>query len=290
MFKSLLPLSQIDTENPVFQQERRSLRWLRTPQQFRSYNLLTLIGLPIFIALWWFLERAHLNFGTVQPDLQYQLINSLIYIGLGLMILSSLYAIPEVIGRLHNQFTSGYWDTLKLTTQQPDTILMTEDAVSQLRLWPLIALEVGLRTGIEALFTANNFYTLYQYPYLRNDFFDPVFCCSWMLILLIGIAYIIEPIVRARLIVAFSTVIVVRVKTLPLALLTGFAFILCLHLMQAAFVGVIWFGLPDIAGENYYLTVIYPAGLAGCILFYAAYISLRNAALAYTLQNAFTTD
>src|SRR5262249_5249491 len=142
----------------VFQQERRSLRWLRTPQQFRSYNLLVLIGLPPLISLWWILERAQLNFGYLPPGFEDQFINILILTSLGLMVLSSLYAVPEVIGPLHRQFSSVYWETLKLTTQPEDDILMAEDAVSQLRLWPLIVLEVGLRIGIVAVFTANTFY------------------------------------------------------------------------------------------------------------------------------------
>ncbi len=287
MFRGLLPDSQIVKENPVYQQERRSLRWLRTPQGFRDYNLTVLIGLPLLIALWWMLD--HLNSGYTPLGFEYRSINVLLVTSLGLMLLSSLYAIPQVIGRLHNQFTSGYWDTLKLTTQSEDDILMAEDAVGQLRLWPLIAVEVGLRIGIVILFFANYLYSFYQN-------FDPFFsqsvigCFGWGLILLIGIAYIIEPIVRARLIVAFSIVIAMRVKTLPLTLLTGFGLVLCVHLMQAVFVSVIWFGLPDIAGEDYYATIVYPAVLAGSILYYALYVSLRNAALAYKLRNAFTPD
>jgi len=161
----LLPYNEVDTKNQLFQQKWHHLRWLNSKASLYRYMLLTLIALPLLIILWWFIERLNLNFGDVPPDFTYRLLDLVLVAVVIVMALASYFSLPRVMGLFQKQFNSAYWDTLRLTPQLNSAILMSHDAVAQIRLWPFTALEIGLRVAIVALYALNTVYeSMHPHP------------------------------------------------------------------------------------------------------------------------------
>src|SRR6185503_10060374 len=101
------------------------------------------------------------------------------------------------------------------------------------------------------------------------------------LILVLGLAVVFEPLLRMRVLVAWSTAIALQVKQASLALLTGFAAALLFHLTQAGLIGSLAAILTfarDSNEENgialaWLFILLCPITAA---LFYAFYIRVRN--------------
>jgi hypothetical protein len=258
-----------------------------------------LIGMPVVVFIWWLIERANLNFADVPPEFSTRLINITIFAALIVMALSSLYSLPRVMGRFNAQYNSAYWDTLRLTPQYNSAILMSHDAIAQLRLWIFTAAEIGLRIAIVALFTLNNFYGLYHtYPqtsdFVSQTFLNPTCLGIWGIILFIGIAFTLEPIIRTRLIIAFHLIIAIRVRNVPLALLTGFVALAIIHLAQLFLIVCLYtvfqtFATQEMGGVGIALCFVPLTGLVA-ILLWAFYRWLRRTALNLAYESAFRQD
>jgi len=258
-----------------------------------------IIGIPFVILLWWFIERLNLDFADVSPDFAYRLINIVIYTAFIMMALSSLYSLPRVMGRFNVQYNSAYWDTLRLTPQYNSTILMSHDAIAQLRLWSFTAVEIGLRIALVALFTLNNFYGAYHtYPqsseFVSATLLNPTCLGIWGIILFIGIVFTLEPIIRVRLIIAFHLIIAIRIQNVPLALLTGFVALLSVHLAQFFLIVCLYtifqaFTTQEMGGVGIALCFVPLTGLVA-ILLWAFYRWLRKAALNLAYESAFRQD
>ncbi len=295
----LLPYGLVDTSNPIFQHEWRRLRWLNTEARVERYNRVVILGLPLVIIIWWIIERLNLNFGIVPPDFASRLLNLVIIMGLALMLLSSLYSVPAVIGKLNTQRASNVWDTLQLTPQYNSIILMAHDAIAQLRLWPFIAAEIGLRIAIVALFTLNNFYNLYHSyaqpsEFISQTFLSPICLGVWVIIAFIAVAFAIEPLVRTRLIIAVHLVIAFRIRNLPLAFLTGLLLLSVIHFSQVITVICLWAMSESLSkGDMGYVAIaicFIPITFVASILLWAFYRWLRKAALNLAYNAAFQQD
>lgn len=294
----LLPYSAVDTRNPLFQQKWHHLRWLNSDTSLNRYTQLMLIGLPFIILLWWLIERFNLNFGAVPPDFSYRLINFIIFTALIVMGISSLYSLPRIMGRFNAQFNSAYWDSLRLTPQYNSTILMSHDAIAQLRLWPFTALEIGLRIAIVALYTLNNFYDLYHtYPqqsFIAQTILNPTCLGIWGIIFFIGLIFALEPIMRVRLIIAFHLTIAIRIHNIPLAFLTGFITLAIIHLTQLLLIVCLYtlyqaFTMQEMGGVSIALCFV-PLTFVTSIALRALYHWLRKAALNLAYDSAFRQD
>ena len=295
----LLPYSEVDTKNPLFQQKWHHLRWLNSEAHLRRYTQMMLIGIPVVVLIWWLIERANLNFADVPPEFSTRLTNLIICTALVVMALSSLYSLPRVMGRFNAQYNSAYWDTLRLTPQYNSAILMSHDAIAQLRLWIFTAAEIGLRIAIVALFTLNNFYGLYHAYPQKSDFvsqtlLNPTCLGIWGIILFIGIAFTLEPIIRARLISAFHLIIAIRIRNVPLALLTGFVALAIIHLAQLFLIVCLYtifqtFATQEMGGVGIALCFVPLTGLVA-ILLWAFYRWLRKTALNLAYESAFRQD
>lgn len=228
----LLPYGAVDTKNPIFQYEWRHLRWLKSESAIKRYNRLTLVGLPLLIMLWWVIETLYIN-----PDLKlsaFEQVFQVLLLAAGTsMTLSSLYSIPAVIGTFTNRLTSYYWDTLRLTTQYAGSILMSEDAIAQLRLWPLTALEIGLRISLVIWVMATQFYRLFVElgnlgAFLKNVL-QPSALGFWMMLALFTLTLVLEPILRTRVIIALHMVVAVRLRQLLLGAIAGIFVVVLVH-------------------------------------------------------------
>jgi hypothetical protein len=290
MFNLLRPYGSADILHPVLQQEWPRLRWLRTPDAVNRYNRIVLIGIPTIVGLWWFLERLNLNFGSVPPAFEAILTNLLLVASLGLMIVSSFGTVVATIGPLNRQLTTGQWDDLRITSLRESDVVMAKDAVAQLRVWPIVVVEVGLRLASVGLFVANSLYLNFQFTTASAI---PICCYAYALIFGIGLVYIVEPVLRMRLLIAFCTAIALRIQNLNLALLTGFVTALLVHLAQLILVGRLEHLYQiSIAAGGY--TAIFgilcgflPSSLISAAIFYAIYIGVRKAALSFAVRKAF---
>lgn len=295
MFRRLLPYGLINEENPIFQQEWRRVRWLSSPRRLRRYNLLILGGLPAASAGWWLVERANIGWGNVPAEMKQNLVFGLLGASLIMMIIASVYAVLQTTTHLHRQFAVGRWEALKLTAQYQSEILMTADAVNQLLIWPLIAMEVALRSATLLIFCLSGIYDFLQSygktSAYSNQFSFSMVCWSfWGLLLMIGGGYVVEPILRGRVIVAFSTVITMRVSSLQMAILAGLEGVVTLFLMQALLIGsAIYFvdRFSLVRGSMAMLFCLIPFSILPLVTLYAVYLYIRDKALKFAYQWAF---
>jgi len=295
----LLPYNEVDTRNALFQQKWHHLRWLNSEARLRHYTYLILIGSPLIILLWWFIERFHVNFADVSPDLAYRLINLTLFAVLITMALSSYYFLPRIMGRFQTQFNSAYWDMLRLSPQLNSAILMSHDAIAQIRLWPLTAVEVGLRIAVVLLYALNNFYdALHPHPQIDLSIgqilLNPNYIGLSGILFFVGFVFILEPVIRVRLIIAFHITIATRIRNIPLTLLTAIIIHSLVHLAQL-FLIVCLYTIYQ-AFNNQTMGAV---GLAVCfvplmgltiVLLWAFYRWLRKAALDLAYSAAFRED
>ena len=207
--------------------------------------------------------------------------------------------IQTLCRHFQSQFNSAYWDSLRLTPQYKSSILMSHDAIAQLRLWPFTAAEIGLRIAIVFLFALNNFYELFHtYPqkseFVSQTLLNPTCLGIWGIILFIGIIFTLEPIIRVRLIVAFHLIVAIRIRNVPLALLTGFVAVAIVHLAQLFLVVCLWalyqaFTTQEMGGVGLALCFLPLTGLTAALL-WALYRWLRKAALNLAYDSAFRQD
>jgi len=295
----LLPYNEVDTRNPLFQQKWHHLRWLNSEARLRHYTYLVLIGIPLIILFWWFIERFHLNFADMSPDLAYGLINVIFVAVLIMMVLSSYYSLPRIMGRLQIQFNSAYWEMLRLSPQLNSAILMSHDAIAQIRLWPLTAVEIGLRIAIVLLYALNNFYAaIHPHPQsalsVWQILLNPTYLSLSGILFFVGIVFILEPVIRVRLMIAFHITIATRIRNVPLALLTRFTILSIVHLVQL-FLIVCLYTIYQVFNNQPMGTV----GLVVCfvplmgltvVLLWMFYRWLRKTALDLAYSSAFRQD
>lgn len=295
----LLPYSAVDTRNPIFRQMWRHLRLISTEARLRRFNQITLIGIPLTAVLWWLIERIHFNFGYVPPDFSYRLVNFLLLAALMIMLVASFYSIPGVVGMFHSQFHSGYWEALRLTPQYNSTILMAHDAIAQLRIWPFTAIEVGLRLALVVVFTLNSLYTLYNQSadktyFLSNLLMNGFFWLALVVVSLIGIAIILEPILRTRVIITLHLIVAIYIRNMPLAVVMGITMLTLIHVSQALLLTVIWAMFDTLTGGAYggfvVIICLVPLVLITILIFSAFYVWLRKFGLALANRSAFRQD
>lgn len=286
MLDFLLPHYAVDTRNLLFREMWQRLRIINSEQRLRQFNQLALIGLPLLTVIGWL--AAHINlapFASINP---YTVINLTLIIAICMMLASSLYSIPAILSKLHTQLNSTYWDVLCVTPQYNSTILMSHDAIAQLRLWPFTIMEVGLRLSIAILVVLNSFYNLYQSLPNQSDFLAQTVynSTSWIMwggLLLLALALLLEPILRSRVIVTLHLIIAAYIRSAPFAVVTSSIILLLIHALQTLFLAGLWFMIDDFARQEMgWTSVIYcliPLILAATILFCVVLAWLRKSTL-----------
>lgn len=290
MFADLfLPNSLPHPPNPILRYAWRRLRFFRSPQRLSRYNRLILFGIPILVALWWLIEKASFGFRQIPSFLgleELRLILLLIASG-GAMLLSSLYTVFAAIGSTNREVNSDQWELVRLTNLSQQQLLDALDGVARLRSWPLVMVESGLRLSILVVATLEIIYMLLVDIDTGYLFINPFCFAVYLFVLVFFAAFILEPIFRARTLVAFCIAVAMYIRALPFALLVGFVGIVLAHAIQIFFFGgAIWLITLSTRGS---------AGIIGAMGFtflglgilYFAYVRLRRAARAFTLQHAF---
>jgi hypothetical protein len=301
VFDLFSPYSEIGDSNPVFKRDRKRLRWLSTPERLRRFNQRAWLGLPIIVLCWWLLERATIDFRSMTPLDQWNLIINLLYLSVAWTLLSSLWMMTVTIGEFHRFFHSSEWELLKITPQFGVNILGAKDGAAQIRAWGVTAVEVGLRITIPFLSLLNFFYAYFRdrqnRPYFAIDDIALNPFCWLALAFMAGIAlgYILESIFRMRLIVALSILIAFRIQNVTFALLTGFLIVVFIHLTQALVIGGLWRILDlNTLNPSSVVLAILCLFIPFCLIVFCCYLAIhakiRTMLTAFNLQMISTID
>src|SRR5258706_8303530 len=156
-----MPHAQIVGQNPVFDYELRRVGWPRSRQDLKRYSIVALLSMHGLIALLWLAERLVYSLGGYPLHPTTFLYTLIAIATLGLAILSDLYYAVATVGNITRQIESGEWDLLRVTALHSNSILTAEYAVAQLRSWPVMSLEVALRTAGGVFVVALNMDTVF---------------------------------------------------------------------------------------------------------------------------------
>ena len=212
------------------------------------------------------------------------------------MLIASFSTMIITIGHLNQQLTSRQLDLLRLTHRGEWDVVMAHDALSQLRAWRIVPVEVALRIASVSIIFLNSNYDYYQSSFdkslfIGNTIFNPLWWLVYIFILCISIAYMVEPVLRMRVIVAFSTVVALKLKHLPMALIAGTGAIMMVYLIQAVLIALtIWMGyLILINGETIFtfICVFLPLLFLMIGVLFVVYVRLRKSALTFSLNHVF---
>ncbi|HEX2906504.1 MAG TPA: hypothetical protein VHO69_06560, partial [Phototrophicaceae bacterium] len=219
---------------------------------------------------------------------------------LGLMPICSVYTIVTVIGPLNRLFHLGQWRLLRITGQPENDILQAKEAIAQIRVWLVIAVEVGLRIIIVTVFLLNNFYAFYQISLSRDYFLltailNPLCWGFYLLVSVIGVVFAVEPIFRMRVIVALGIATAMQVRQTTIAFLTGFALVLPVQIIQVALIGGLMAGYQTLAHAGEEVDVMMVFALTGLsvlveLVGYVVYVGLRKATLWFIYRRALGLD
>jgi len=222
-------------------------------------------------------------------------LNTLLLVSLVPLLLSSLYSIAVVIGTMNTHYTAKHWEVLRLTSQNYNNILMGYDAFFQLKLWPLVIVEMGLRLSIFVIFIANYISETHNYFTSSNvSFFASITFATWIMFPVVAFGFFIEPIYRIRLLVAAQMAIALRVTNIAFAFLLGAAAVLITHLIHLILFDGIWVVFLAIAindaGSGIALFCLTPFAVFGASTTFIFYISLRGATISMAYKAAFNQD
>lgn len=291
MWRQFSPYNFVEVDNPVFQREQRRLRWLKTPQRLLRYNRIVWIVIPALIWSWWLIEVIQINTRRMPAYIQNRFPLILLITIVGVMLLSSAYTVIVTISRVHRQYHSGDWDILRLTTLPETRILAAKDVSAQIRAWPFVAVEMGLRAAFVVLITLTNFYNATnQFTNIHDLLLNGLFWLFHGFVLIIGLAVVGEAVLRMRVLVAWSTIIALQVKNAALALLAGFVAALVFHLSQAVALGLVWWQLLESSGSDVGLILFALFTMVTAALFYGFYIGIRRMSNNFIRRKAFAPD
>lgn len=294
MLNFLLPYSQIDTSNPIFQRDLRRLRWLRNPQSLRRYCLIVILGIPLLTLSWWILERAAYGFDNVRPFISSRLISLCVYSMAALMLASSFYTAVSTIGYMHRYFESDEWSLLRITPQDEQAILRIKDAIVQIFVWRLAVFEVGVRLALILLLNIDDWYGFWQISddkssFLRTTILNPLLWLPYALHIGIGLLISIEPLLRMRAVVALCSAVSAGIRTPTLALLAGFLAVSLLIAPQIIAIDAIWqmmYEEVQIEPWATALVIFIPFNATIAAFFCMAYFQIRRKALSLTRRAA----
>ncbi|MCA0456525.1 MAG: hypothetical protein LCI00_21305 [Chloroflexi bacterium] len=244
--RSLLPFHTVNPNNPLFKNELRHVRWASTEPALKRYIKWVVLGIPALVMGGWLIEVAYLN-PAMQMSRFETVILIILFAAVGVMLLSSLYSIPAVIGPFTAHINAPDWDLMRLTPQSPDSTLAAADAVAQIRLWRLTAVEIGLRMGLVMWVIFTQFYRMYTFradlAAFLAEVLHPFYWGFWLMLVIFSFALFIEPVIRTRLIIAINLAIAARLKGFIFA---GLCAIFAVALVHAGEVLAIIIGLQII--------------------------------------------
>jgi hypothetical protein len=291
MLKYLLPRVEDAQIHPIFIAESARLRWPRTRLELISYGRIVLISVLAVTLGWWFIERLHINFGsTNSTSWQYNLPTLVFLASLVCTLLSSITTVVWTVGCVRRSLQSGQWDEYRTAPLAAESVVNACDVITRMRVWRVSIIEVALRLATSILLVCGMFYgssTAMSY--------DPYYLIAIAVVVTIVAGYAFEPLYRMRAITALTIAATLHLRNRIASLLTGFAAVTVIHLLQIGAVTVVWQALFDIPTDNSIgdgagmaVAVIFAVGsLTTFGVFYLLYWLLRRIALSWAMRLTF---
>lgn len=239
--QSQLPAALIKHSNPWYEYQLRTLRRRRVEVvEFPKFYLFSwgclapgALGVLTIFCSATILGQAVLFYSVLG------LIGIPFFISIGLSILCNFYYVFVTINSLRLEFGSADLDLVRLTLVSEQDIVTAYRAVAQLRSWRAVVLELGLRLLIALVGIGSLTPLWFAAPGDFSSADDLIAFGAWTTILiLLGMAYVLEPLWRMRTTTALATAIAVKVFNLTAAYLAAFLIIFAIVITQGSLVFV----------------------------------------------------
>lgn len=275
-----------DSDHPLFNLERKRIKWARTPEQAKKHSQRFLLRFVVFLVVLWLvglivLGTNRLVHSTYPQTLQFwqgfcriAAVDVARYILIGsilLTLLADLIITGSTATFISRKYSKQRTDLLRLTSGEAE-ILNAEYALAKLRTWRVYLLVLGARLAV--LFIGLTIITLFDWLRMgRIDFSDlisglterPVDTVAGIIILLLGcIVYVIEPFWRVRALMAGGLLVSTRAQSSTSAIIYGFFTTIIFWVLQillAIISGYLFLGLLEsqvflpLSNYYYYLTL-----------------------------------
>jgi hypothetical protein len=301
------PRALITRPNPAFDYDLQRLRKTRIAR-LTGRDLRAILGFVALVLIFWlcgggaiFPQRAG---GT---SYFYIITSSIAFMALAASIVATILAdlsyVLATVNAISPCITSGQWDVLRLTALREKDILTAKYAVALIRAWPIMQIEMFIRTfGVLFLLFPLVSQLLNAYRPAR-DLSGLAVALAFFLIF--GAVHIVEPLWRVRAFTAMGLAVSARIHDSTFAALAGLGSLLAVRLVQGAALWMTGCGLlqfvstlvieadpftlrsllDSYTAEELLITLL--ACLMIAFIIYASYKALEIACLQHTLRLAF---
>jgi hypothetical protein len=221
------------------------IRQMQPARIRRDSILLCAAGIALGVGLWLYCRR--------NPELYSNAGGVLLYSTFAFVLVADVFYIAMTISIVQQMYANRQWEELHLTALSSESIVASEFAILQMRLWRIMAAECAVRLALVALFVLR----LFSMPnvFLRN-YFDLV---AFWFVSVYGFIYALEPLWRMRALSVCTLSLSIRLRVPTIAGMLSFLFGLLLHAIVAGnlLVGLIlinrilslgsWSGTPNLS-------------------------------------------
>jgi hypothetical protein len=230
------------SQHPLYQLERRRVRWAYGDRQFLS-NVLRVLALSVLlIVVAWMIvallvQSTSSGFSSVYfgQDVYVFIIAVTIFIGFTL----DFVAMSASTGTINSEIQSGRWDLLRLTALNDVGIVSAKHAVSQVRSWRTMMMMVGFRLGLVLIGLFLTLQPLLEFGGFEvglNSFVN-------LLVFLIMICvFVLEPYWRMQALTAVGLYLSSMGRSATATFLSGFFGLLLVWFVQIFVTGAAMFG------------------------------------------------
>jgi hypothetical protein len=288
MFGLWLPHSLITSRNPIFEYDARHLWWPRTGGDLKQYTTRIVLLFCGLFGLGWLAEPLRILYYSGS-----QLIVLLIlgFLTVGSMIIVNFYYALLTVGTINREIAFSQWDQLRLTPQGSARILVAKYAILQIRAWRVMAVDMALRGAGVTILLLFNLELLFASP--GESMLSPLVLPFEASLILLSIAYVLEPLWRMRAIVSLGLAISVRIHSFTYAILGALAVILAVSIGEMLIIGGPWYFLANLSwGDDGAVVPILCCGapmysIGVVLMAYYFFRGIRDTALERAFKAAF---
>ncbi len=263
----LSPYQGISPNNPLFMLE--SPRVQRLLERKRLFHLtlrsvITLLG--VGLVLWLLGAYADVNRGNgVALTATGQLVGWLFVISLGLDVILDFASMAASVNSFSREVIAGRWDLLRLTPYTANDLLAVKHSAARLRGWRMTMLVSVVRLTVIIMFLLG----IPLDSVLYNSLFNMGQIWSYLPVLPVVLAYIVEPIWRAQIMTLLGLMISIRVRNGLSLTLAAVGAVLAFWIFQLVILGGVFWITLQLFNSLFYPIVIAPF-LADVIIFIIA--------------------
>lgn len=212
--------------------------WAQSPEQL-SRKTLNLFGIGALISMGvLFVLALFLGFTKIGTML---LFVAAVILLLGVIV--DYQALSVAIGSINTDFITGRWDALRITSLNEKGIIYAKHAATQLRVWRITSIIVGLRLGIAPVML---FYTMMSYTNASDISAISLDMIVFLVVFgvvaaVVSLLLVLEPFWRLKAVTALVMSVSATVHNLPLANMVAWVFMIGFWLIQLTTLMVVLF-------------------------------------------------